>query len=522
MAYKIDVLHPAYKKRTEQWQRLRDCLEGGDAVKSKTTTYLPKLSGDKNGELYANYLKRAQFLAVCSRTLEGLVGFVTRKTPRLEMREKDKELLADVGPAGESLDDLSRCLLHELLSVSRVGLFVDAPRSVDGVEAVKPFLALYDTEDITDWAYAVVEGRRELVDVVLREMEETKDHKGEYVRRTTYRRLRLVPRSELAVAAAQVGSDQAVAVVQEGSVGDLVYFQEVWRKTINDKGQESAEYILQEVYVPRQAGGRTLDRIPFFPATPFGLDIHPPVPAMLPLADVNLHHYMGSADLEWGRHWTAIPQPWAAGFKHDNGELTIGSAFAWISDDPQANAGYLEFTGAGLGSLVTGQEDKMKQMAMLGARMLEAPAGGGVEAAATVRLRQAGEQSVVALAAKNASMAMTRALRAFLGWLSLAKQDSVEVSYTMSVVAADVNPQLLATMVQMVLQNLMSWESLFAFLERFELLPDGTKKEEELARILAGGPGALLGFTPSTAPGAPSTTQEDDESEEDDEEEEAA
>lgn len=495
-------------------------LEGTDVIKAKGPEYLPKLSGDKDGRLYDSYKRRAQFLAICSRTLEGLVGFVTRKAPRLELREKDKEQVMNLGPGGESLDDLSRWLMHELLSVGRVGLLVDAPRSPDGVQNVRPFVSLYDTEDITDWTYAVIKDRRELVDVTLRECEQSKNHKGEYVKRTTYRRLRLATRQELAASVAAVGAQEAAQAVQEGSVEDLVYFQEVWRKVVDDKGQEATEYSLQEVFVPRMAGGRTLERIPFYPATPFGLDTHPPVPAMLPLADVNIHHYMGSADLEWGRHWTAIPQPWAAGFRHDNGELTIGSAVAWVSDEATATCGYLEFSGAGLASLAAGQKEKMEQMAMLGARMLEAPSA-GAEAAATVRLRQAGEQSVVALAAKNASMAMTRALRSYFGWLSLAPQDKVEVSYTMSVVAADVDPQTLAAMIQMVLQNLLSWDALFAFLERFELMPDGTNKEEELARIVRGGPGALLGFTPPNAPPPPGSKKEEEPEEDDEEEDES-
>ena len=45
----ITSLHPEYIKRANQWETVRDCIEGEDAIKAKGPRYLPMLSGsDKN------------------------------------------------------------------------------------------------------------------------------------------------------------------------------------------------------------------------------------------------------------------------------------------------------------------------------------------------------------------------------------------------------------------------------------------------------------------------------------------
>ena len=38
--------HPDYQKTLPQWERMRDTTEGQDAVKAKTTLYLPPLNED--------------------------------------------------------------------------------------------------------------------------------------------------------------------------------------------------------------------------------------------------------------------------------------------------------------------------------------------------------------------------------------------------------------------------------------------------------------------------------------------
>ena len=39
----IDAQHPQYIARMNEWNKCSDCYIGEDAIKAKSTTYLPKL-----------------------------------------------------------------------------------------------------------------------------------------------------------------------------------------------------------------------------------------------------------------------------------------------------------------------------------------------------------------------------------------------------------------------------------------------------------------------------------------------
>src|SRR5206468_661127 len=116
-------------------------------------------------------------------------------------------------------------------------------------------------------------------------------------------------------------------------------------------------------------------------------------PPLLDLVEVNLSHYRSSADLEHGRHYTALPTPWVSGMRPDS-NLRIGAGVAWVLEDPTAKAGMLEFTGQGLQALEKALESKEKQMAVLGARLLEMQPR-LQETAEAVRLRHNGDAATL-------------------------------------------------------------------------------------------------------------------------------
>ena len=85
----VDTRHPHYDARADQWRRIRDVLEGGDAVKSQGTRYLPRLEGQNENQAaddgYLAYLSRAEFHEAATRTLAGLTGAIFRKPPTVEL-----------------------------------------------------------------------------------------------------------------------------------------------------------------------------------------------------------------------------------------------------------------------------------------------------------------------------------------------------------------------------------------------------------------------------------------------------
>ena len=104
-------------------------------------------------------------------------------------------------------------------------------------------------------------------------------------------------------------------------------------------------------------------------------------------------------------------------------ELRIGSGVAWVSQRSDAKAGYLEFTGAGLASLERALEQKEKQMAILGAKLLEGQRP-GVIAAETARINNQGEISTLARIASSIEQALTIALNF---WVSMKGSSDIPI-----------------------------------------------------------------------------------------------
>ena len=93
----VDTPSPEYEAALPRWQRCRDCFEGNDAVKARTTAYLPALEGHQgSAEKYDAYLTRAVFYNATARTVAGLLGSVFRATPSWTFPAAIEDDLTDV------------------------------------------------------------------------------------------------------------------------------------------------------------------------------------------------------------------------------------------------------------------------------------------------------------------------------------------------------------------------------------------------------------------------------------------
>lgn len=480
----VTTPHPEYADNVSLWVKCRDVIDGEEAVKAAGVRYLPRLSGQDDAD-YQAYKERASFYGATARTLDGLVGEVLRRPPDVRVPEAMKELIVSLGPNGEPLGQLIKTTLEEVCGLGRVGLYVDT--SSEG-ENTPPYVALYYAENIVNWREEVIGGRSRLTLVVLKEQRPTPKPEDEFDNTTEdmYRVLRLtrsIPR-------------------EDGGVEELEspeYVVEIWtRKEQPEGGKEGTpegQYELTRVIRPRLQGGQALDYIPFVivSATRQGGIVEKS--PLLPLVNVNLSHYRTSADLEHGLHFTALPTAWVAGnFTTPAGALRIGSAVAWVSDDPNAKAGFLEFTGTGLGALRTALDSKERMMAVLGSRMLEEQRR-AVESADALELRGRGEKSVLANIAGSVSVAFSVVLRWVAVWTRQASDmdsaSGIRVELNQDFDVRGVPPQLLQTLMAMYQSSVISWDTLVYNMQRGELLPDGRTPEEEASLIRLGGPVAL-------------------------------
>ncbi len=497
----MDLAHPSYTESLNVWTRCRDATDGEDAVKNRSDMYLPKLSGDEDG--YPAYKKRAMYYNASERTVVGLVGAVFRKPAAIE-GVLDEIDLESIGPFHQPLEELMKEALREVLITGRIGLFVDAPKAAEnGDGKVKPFIQVYKAETPHNWMTEVLkegekEGELQLSRVVIKETanEFTVDDKFKLDPRPVDR-LRFLYLNERGVYEVRVFERKRDGAEQGKGATDSTTWLEIG-----------------EPFNPTKQGGKTFDELPFDFVGPNSLSPEVSKPPILDLVNVNLSHYRTSADLEHGRHFTALPTPWAAGFKMD-GTFRIGSSYAWVTDNPNAKAGFLEFTGAGLLHLSNALEEKQALMAVLGARLLEEQKK-AVEAAATVRLRQSGEASVLASIANTLSTAFTKALKRVAEYRGLSGEN-ISVTLNTDFFDMPMDAPTLTAFVAAMQANAISWETYFYNVNKHELIPEGVTAEEERARIEAGHPGATEGLNFEDSE---KEEEEDIDNEEEEEEEE--
>lgn len=453
----IETLHPQYSKRLPQWQRCMDCFEGSDRIKSeeRRTTYLPTLSGQNDVE-YVAYITRALFFNATGRTVQGLVGAMVRNEPTFKLPGAMDDWTKDLTPDHHSAVELVKQIGEAILLYNRALLLVDRPEVDEsrGIED-RPYIAMYDALAITNWQ------TEPFPRVVLKETFFERDEKDEYSRResTQYRELLLL---------------------------DGVYTQRLWRKVPRTQTgpSKSEEYGIYRTITPTRRGQR-MTELPVVWLSMQGLVQKIEKSPLLDLVDVNISHFHNSADLEHGRHFTALPTPWVSGVSAEElgGKMRIGSATAWALPNPQSRAGFLEFSGQGLAAIAEGMRSKEEMMAALGARLLQQPRRTQVEAAETARIHASGEVSALTAVAVAAEEGLEKALEIAREWEGVSGK--VEARLNRDFIDTRLAPQELTALLSAWQQGGISIDTFLWNLKQGELLPPDDTIDEEKARIEA-------------------------------------
>lgn len=436
--------HPLYESRSGQWERARDAFEGTDTIKGKGEVYLPRPVGWKDDK-YKAYKARALWSGHTERTVLGLTGMVFRKPLVLSRPDTVDVFEGDLTLYGTSLNEFAMGLFTELLITGRYGVLVDF--SNDGN---RPFIAEYPAENIVNWRVGRVNGKIAPVLIVLKEMPE-------------------VP--------IENKFDTEEKEIEQFRVLSLEDGKYIVRVMQVKKGQGGESATLKYELIPT-LGGREMEFIPFQFFGVMDNTSIPQKPPILDLVDVNISHYQTSADIEHGRHFTALPTPWAAGFKID-GHLEIGSTTAWVSSDPSAKAGMLEYTGQGLGALREALEGKERLMAILGARLLEQRLK-GVEAAESIKVRQSGEQSIISSMAESVNSGINRVLRLMAQWSGFTgDEEEINIQLNKDFLAQPISAQEAMTWATVWQTGAISYETMYHNLEKGEATRPGVNSEQE-------------------------------------------
>jgi hypothetical protein len=472
----VDTTHADYDAMKPKWRRLRDAYDGSDAVKLRGNEYLPLLDSHmqpaRGADLYAAYKARAVWYNATARTVDGLAGGIFQKTPSIVVPPSVEEDVRDITMTGAPLEQFALTATRETLLMGRYGILVEFPK--EG-EELRPYWIPYRAEDIFAWRHERRGGRQVVTGVAL--MEEVD---------------KAVPAGDDALVSGTI--PQIKLLLLEGDR----YQQRRWQQP-----EEQGEWI--EVgaaddgpvtpFEPLRRGA-PLPFIPFIFLGPNGLGPTVQKPGLLDLVDMNYSHYRTMADLEHGRHWTALPTPWVAGAVGGDkaAPLAIGSGAAWELSEG-GRAGMLEFTGQGLGALERADESKKSMMAVLGARMLEEQPS-SAETFGAVTMRHASEHATLRTVAQSVEQGLTQAMR-WHAWWTGTEARPVEVDAAVELnkdfIKIRATPQEVQASLLALQAEAISFKTFYWNLQQGEWGRPGVTADEERDQIIFEGGTANVG-----------------------------
>jgi hypothetical protein len=286
-------------------------------------------------------------------------------------------------------------------------------------------------------------------------------------------------------------------------VGPVLYRQRVYRVVKDTDGKEVWAEVPELTVFPLQAGGEGLDFIPF---TFLNFETEGPAVGGSPivdLANINLKHYVGTADVENILHLACSPFLQVIGLPEQDRpkKFPVGSATVlYLDPQPGVGASFIVCASDGVKPRQEDLRVKEDQMARMGGSFLRAQKK-EAETAESMRIQQSGESSVLTKITNALSKGFTQAARFLVRWLGA---DESKVSITLSTEFFDIKIEQWEAdlLIKLYQSQLISKEQLFEGLQGGGILKkewlvalmkastSGTKEETNTSP--GSGPGNLL------------------------------
>lgn len=448
----VNTTHPDYDAYLPYWQRMRDAAAGEDAIKQRGLAYLPVPSGmadsvhPEQSPAYRNYISRARYPEAVSPAIEGMSGLMGRKPPSVDLPESLDYLREQATADGLPLDALIDRMRQEVSTVGRYILLVD----VD--DEGNPYIATYPAESAINWRG---DGDR----LTLLVFEETVEDEAE----TPFER-------------------ELVTQWRACRVEDGVYTVELYRQSKEDK-----EPRLVDTVEPRRAGGEPLDFVPAVIVGSRDLLPSPDSMPLLPVANKSLHYYRREADhalqLYMCAHGTT---PFLFGVSQEEQPTTIGPSALWTAQASDAQAGYIEISGAGLEQSSQNLEAIRQEIVQATVQAMS-ESKRDAEAAETLRLRFQSQTAVLSSIAMSTAKGVERALRYcayYAGAATEPAEESVTVEQSTGFITEEPDPAMLTALYDGYERGMLPFELISRYTRRTEL--HEYEDEEFLQRTAAG------------------------------------
>ncbi|MGS5084089.1 DUF4055 domain-containing protein [Acinetobacter baumannii] len=387
----VTTKHPDYLKNVDLWSKVEDVCEGQHKVKAAKEKYLPRHNKQDNTPeamaAYDSYLEHAVFYGVTGKTLGSLIGGAFSRLPNFQRPDDLEYLERNANGQGVGIYQIAQASLRHVLKTYRCALYVDYPnvtpskvRAEDYSKQAFPMIHVLPAKSVINWDTIIIGNQQKLSLVVIHEEVSSRAQGGfNFEKKDQFRVLRL-----------------------EEIEGSYVFTIQVYKKNTDGVLTEEPKTI------PTDYNGKRWDYIPF---TFVGaIDNTPAIESapLLELADLNLAHYIDSADFQESVYFVGQPQFFMENvdttmyeiIKKDGLYIGCKNAFPVKLGFAQANPNTLSQTA---------MEKKWEQMKELGARLVQA--GSANKTATEANNDDAVQHSVLSLCTVNISAAITQALR---------------------------------------------------------------------------------------------------------------
>jgi hypothetical protein len=416
MSFDPTVKHPSYEAFAPSWQLMRDAMDGEDEIKSKGETYLPMKSGTRaiadsalRTASYEAYKLRAEFPELVAPTVRGSVGTILDQAASIELPAALEPLRLRATRDGLTLEALHRRITLELIVTGRYGLLP----GMDG--AGNPYLAGYVTEAVINWD---LDDEQHTNFVMLDESGAKRDP--------------------------VTGKWDTVEAYRECQVENGVYRSLVWTK-VGGQWQSS------DPVEARDGKRQPLETVPFVFINTNDLSPEPDDVPLYGLAKLAVRVYRLDADYTFALHMTSEPTPWVNGFSDAKQAITdgntptsIGSSSLWILPE-NAQAGFLEFTGAGLSAQEKAIQNSLQRAVLFGANLL-ADHQKTAESGEAIKLRLGNQTSTLKTIAMTSAAGLERALKNVATWMG-ESPDKVSVKPNLDFFDHALSPQEITAIV---------------------------------------------------------------------------
>lgn len=174
-----DITHPDYANMVEEWRKWRITLDGGDFYVSQFVEKFSKLEDNDDFQNRKDItpipaFAKSSVIDIKNAIFQRLIDVKREGGPKSYRNSLDGSNHG-VDLQGNSMDGfMGRIILPELLALGKVGIYIDMPIipahvSIADRQGLRPYIYMYQTEDIRSWAWENINERSELASLLLRD-----------------------------------------------------------------------------------------------------------------------------------------------------------------------------------------------------------------------------------------------------------------------------------------------------------------------------------------------------------------